>query len=338
MAKGLLIATVILLATIMLLEVCGRFVIPKEYINGIGDPDHRMKPFSEKDINEDGIRFRGDSKTVAGKQNIIFLGDSFTYGYRLSYKDTIPQQFERTHNLKNADAITAINFGWISSSPYLSNRLLGDIGKKYHPQTVFLLLDMTDIWDDNLYSQLLSGSMTVFFGKYLPISTILVYQTINHIPPLYEKVYGQPINRFFHSAQPLAETEYLFARTTQTINEIAAYSRNTLHANFVLVVLPRNYQYSDREAPQAPDRYDNNFRYQDRGPYVEEPFRYFAQMQETADYPVILLLDDFKHSGIFPTTFDNDSHYNAQGARFAANAIYNHCQKISCLGIRPISQ
>jgi hypothetical protein len=173
--------------TLLLLEVAGRFVIPKGFIQGIGDPDHRMKPFSEKDVNIDGLRFKGDSKSVSGRKTVIFLGDSFTYGYRLSYKDTIPQQFENSYNQNNAVNVTAVNFGWISSSPFLSNRLLRDIGDQYHPQTVFLLLDMTDIWDDNLYSQLLSGSMTVFFGKHLPVTTILVYQAINHIPPLYEK-------------------------------------------------------------------------------------------------------------------------------------------------------
>ncbi len=338
MAKKILLTVLILAITIMIVEVAGRWILPQDAIRLIGDIDHRMAPFSDKEINEDGIRFKGASTDVAGKTTAIFLGDSYTYGYRLRYKETIPQQFEALHNIHNINPIQTINFGWISSSPVLSERLLRDIGEKYHPQTVFLLLDMTDIWDDNLYSQLLSGNLMSFGGKYFPATTIALYQLLATFPKAYEKVLGQPIQRFFHAHQPMAKSKHLFQNTTTAINNIARYTEETLQANFVLVVLPRNFQYSDKEAPVSPDRHSDNLAYEDLGPYVEEPFRFFEEYRQQVNFPVILLLEDFKNSVVFPTTFDNDSHYNGAGAKLAAEALYRHCTELKCLSPAHIRQ
>ena len=313
------------------LEVAGRWIVPPEYVRLVGDVDHRMKPFSDKDINEDGIRFKGKAADVAGQHTVIFLGDSYTFGHRLRYRETIPQQFEALYNQQHAEKIRAVNFGWISSSPVLSDRLLKDIGKKYQPRTVFLLLDMTDFWDDNFYTQMLGGSLTGRAGKVLPLTTIALYQAIGYIDPLYRWIYGQPLQRYYPAHQPLEQSLPHFANTLQAIHRIKNYSEQELHANFVLVVLPRSFQYSEREAPHSLDRYSRNLAYVDRGPYVEEPFRFFEQYRQQVNFPVLLLLEDFKNSGVFPTTFDNDPHYNPAGAQLAASALLKHCNELKCV-------
>ena len=116
--------------------------------------DHRMRP-DGNEVNVDSIRFRGVSESIDAEDfNIVFLGDSFTYGYRLEYEDSVPYVMEKHLASHTCDSpVRVINFGWSSSSPLLSLRLLRDIGHKYHPDLVVYMLDMTDFHDDLDYGQ-----------------------------------------------------------------------------------------------------------------------------------------------------------------------------------------
>lgn len=329
--RAVSITLVIVTISLVLFEVIARQILPKEFRYVIQNVDHRMLPFSNSDINEDGIRFKGSSKDLQDKKVAVFLGDSFTFGSRLRYDSTIPQQFEKIANTQGHADIRAVNFGWVSSSPVLEERLLHDIGAKYHPQTVFLLLDMTDIWDDNIYTQFLAGNFFTGLGKVLPASSFMLYRILTSNDRLFALMFHVPRHRFFHSDMPLEQTRPLYAITLATLSHIAAYCHDTLHAQFVLVIIPRNYQYNLKEAPQDSARYDGDFRYDNLGPYVDEPFHLFAEYSKTVDFPVIPLLEDFRHSNIFPTTFNNDPHLNPDGAHLAAQAIYTHCQALHCL-------
>ncbi|MFT4538988.1 MAG: hypothetical protein ACI841_000674 [Planctomycetota bacterium] len=86
---------------------------------------------------------------------------------------------------------------------------------------------------------------------------------------------------------------------------------------FMAVVLPRHYQYSDREAPQSWE----NDRYTQLGPHCEAPFRFFEELQGQAGYPIVSLLDPFKDPAQFPTCFEGDPHWTPAGHGLAARSI-----------------
>ena len=116
--------------------------------------DHRMRPDGDE-INSDSLRFRGEAGSIdVDDFNIVFLGDSFTYGLFLEYEDAVPYVTEQQLASRKCDTqVRVVNFGWPSSSPLLSVRLLRDIGHKYHPDLVVYMLDMTDFHDDLDYEQ-----------------------------------------------------------------------------------------------------------------------------------------------------------------------------------------
>jgi len=334
--RKILTGVAIFLITLVLFEFAASFVQDPKHIRAVFETvDHRMEPFSSKDINEDGIRFMGTSDDVQDKRVALFLGDSYTYGYRLWYKQAPPQQFEKIFNAQREGSITAVNFGWITSSPVLSDRLLKDLGEDYNPEVVFLLLDMTDMWDDNFYQSLLDKNFFHYAGTYFPISTSGFSAILQGASPdLYEKVIGLPSNRFFHSEKPLSATQHLFTRTAQAIQDIAEYTEQELGAKFYLVMYPRNYQYSDKEAPNTWEVDSPSYNYEILGPYVEEPFRYFETFAKENNISLISLLDDFKQTEVFPTTFDDDPHFNKVGANLLAQFIYQHCEELNCFEAR----
>jgi len=123
----------------------------------IEDPDHRWKPHEREDINSDGIRsYREASAFKPDDFNIIFSGDSYTFGHLLSAEQSTPMQFEKIVQAAFPHKVIKIaNFGWSSSSPYLSLRLLRDKAEKYHPDLVIFILDLTDFKDDFFYQHVI---------------------------------------------------------------------------------------------------------------------------------------------------------------------------------------
>jgi hypothetical protein len=57
------------------------------------------------------------------------------------------------------------------------------------------------------------------------------------------------------------------------------------------------------------------------GPYSLEPFRYFEELSKEVDYPIYSLLETFQKNEVFPTSFEDDPHWNRKGAQVAASAI-----------------
>jgi len=90
-----------------------------------------------------------------------------------------------------------------------------------------------------------------------------------------------------------------------------------LGAGFAVVVLARYQQYNPEECPgdwETPQE----ARY---SPHALEPIRYFEERADEAAFPIRCLADDFRDSGVFPTTFEDDPHYNEAGHRIAGQAI-----------------
>ena len=98
---------------------------------------------------------------------------------------------------------------------------------------------------------------------------------------------------------------------------IHRHATDVLDVPMALVVYPRHYQYTGRESP---DNWEAN-RYEVLGPYVEEPFRYFDEVRDELPYPVLSLLPAFAESEEFPLFLPNDPHWNARGARLAAEHV-----------------
>lgn len=94
--------------------------------------------------NDYGFRVSKVQKTTKDNK-IIFLGDSFTYGYGLSYEKSIPGYFQE--QLKNFEII---NLGVPGYGPSMTKHsFLKILKKKIYPNKVILILDLTDVYDES---------------------------------------------------------------------------------------------------------------------------------------------------------------------------------------------
>lgn len=299
--------------------------------NIVGNPDHRMTRLYHDNVNNDGIRSKEEAAGYSADNfNIIFLGDSFTYGWRVMAGKTFPAQLEKLAKHAGYPTLRTVNFGWVSSSPYLSNRLLQDIGQKYHPSAVVLTVDMTDFFDDQLYENIVEKKHFFAIGQYLPAITqllSLLNQTLWQSDAFAQTLFGVPGKHFFIVEQPLEQTRPAFDNLMRNVDAIHAYCRDVLHVPFVLFVMPRYFQYDPR---LSPDNWEKAH-YSVPGPYSLEPFRYFDAIATQKPYPVISLLPDFKQTDVFPTTFQDDPHLNEEGNAFAARTIWSHLLQLHVL-------
>lgn len=324
-----------LLFSYVLLEYFGGMVIRSRIARTHNvDIDHRMKANPAAGINGDGIRCPVEATDfTADTYNIIFLGDSFTYGERLKDgRDAFPAQLEALIHAKDPAArVRTVNFAWVSSSPLLSGRLLTDIGAKYKPRLVVLCLDMTDFHDDLRYlvgAQYIGVSPTSFLLTKAGFAEELSELKKRwNFPELWARLLGRklvvPSDRFFEVNQRLGESVEYMQATENNLREINADCRDALKAKFLLVMLPRSFQYSDKECPRNWERYA----YTPLGPYVLEPFKWMEALQARAAFPCYSLLNDFKNCGVFPTCFDDDPHWTKEGHAVAANGMLRILEK-----------
>lgn len=292
------------------------------------DANHRLRPNQFAGINSDGVRCPVESSDFQTSTcNITFLGDSFTYGEGLKdIRDTFPAQVEEILNARRPPRrVRTVNFGWTSSSPLLSYRLLSEIGAKYKPALVVLCLDMTDFHDDLRYHL-----GTDMIGA-PPIQVIIhrlglgeYYMQLRSrwvIGDLWQRFASSraviPDHRFFITQQPLGDSLPFMNETEQNIRDIARFTRDDLHASFLLVMLPRSYQYSTRECPKNWEAEN----YQAGGPFVLEPFKWLKAVQARVDFPCCSILEDFQNTKVFPTCFEDDPHWTRDGNRVAAEGI-----------------
>lgn len=293
------------------------------------DIDHRMRPNNPiVQTNGDGIRCTEESDAFQEADfNIIFCGDSFVYGFGIKdTKDVFPAVVQRIcREREGLPNVHCANFGWTSSSPYLSLRLLKEKGAKYRPDLVVLSLDMTDFHDDLRYQ----------FGKKLvgmsPIDYLALKTNISsELKNVRDRFQANrlldsvtffdviiPRDRYFATNQPLSETAPYFEATERNLNGFADYCANTLHCDFIVVMHPRHFQYTDKESP---DNWESEF-YSPSGAFVLEPFKWLAQLDAQTPYACRSILDAFRDSKQFPLYLTDDPHWNVAGHRVAAEAI-----------------
>jgi hypothetical protein len=289
------------------------------------DIDHRPKQ-DAIEFNSDGIRdSREASDFPASDFNIIFLGDSFVYGLYLYPHEALPQLFEKQVRGSYPERkINVANFAWISASPYLSLRQLEQIGPKYNPDLVILCIDMTDFNDDIKY-EFYNEKPGIYRLLSVMPSVVFILKDISVALDIHENFFGYPIEVFFVMDHPLEESRQYMKYIQKNIDKIEGYVSSELNAKFLLVILPRHFQYSMDECPKEMRR--KNHKYTRMGPNVQEPFRYFEEIKEIVDYPVYSLQPDFQNSGVFPTTFFKDQHWTSAGTRVAMDAILRIVQE-----------
>jgi len=313
---------------LFLFETVGQRFVFKNEMYYVDNVDHRLDPWLEPDLNQDRIRSKVESETFREEDvNIVFLGDSYVFGFGHTVDQAIPALLQEKANTLHRDArINVANFGWPTSSPLLSLRLLRDIGRKYSPDVVLLGLDMTDFHDDIKYFRLLERKGVYRALDFAPMTLLLIKKLAEFVPPLHEKLFRMPVRRFFVTDRPLDQTIHYLSYVRQSIDEIHSYARDELGAKFILFLFPRSYQYSDRESPENWERDE----YEELGPYAHEPFRYFDQVREELSFPVYSLLPDFRDADVFPTTFYDDPHWTERGNAVAVEAIYQFCLQEGC--------
>ncbi|MBL8861168.1 MAG: SGNH/GDSL hydrolase family protein [Planctomycetes bacterium] len=272
-------------------------------------------------FNSDSVVAREESGAFRPEDfNLIFLGDSFTMGLGVdpgteAFPVLVGDALAARHP---AERFHTANFGWVSSSPFLSHRRLVDSGARYAPDLVVLAVDMTDFADDLRYQRVLERHGIYWLYDKIPLTLRLVQAiapvTLRRVAAW--SVGGIPARRFFVTDAPLEETRRWMDPLAENCDRVAAWCREQ-GARFVLVVLPRSYQYSAREAPRDRDARE----YAVLGPYCLEPFRFFDELRPTKDYPIVSLLDDFRANTEFPTCFEDDAHWTPLGHRVAARAL-----------------
>jgi len=321
----LAVLPVTLAIAVAALEVLGRPLVEGLLYFMVTDVDHRPKPGSSEGINSDGIRSRIEADDIPDDAfRIVMLGDSFVQGWELEDEETIPAVLQRRLRAEAPPRpIYVLNFGWVSSSPLLAERQLHDIGAKYRPDLVVHCIDMTDFNDDLKYRRWLDRRGVYWWLNVTPVTFILVKELSARWGPLHEWLFGYPADRFFHSDRPIEESLPYMQPLRENVERLARYVREELHADYVLVIFPRSYQYSDREALHSWEA----DQYEPLGPHVLAPFRFFEQMADEVDFPVYSLLADFQTTDVFPTSFDTDPHWNAAGAAVAVEAIHRRLRR-----------
>ena len=295
--------------------------------------EHRLKPHGQPDINADGVRLKGEADQLKEEDfNIIFLGDSFTYGWRLEYEETFTSQLEKIAAASACkQRVRAINFGWPGASPIVALRLLREVGASYKPDLIVYNLDMTDFRDDLLYED----SLEKKGWELEPDVPTLMWQAVRYsLQEMYgdNKVAdrlqaavrrdarsptarpGVPGERFFPLLYPLKDTKAMMERgTMKYLEQLRAYSKQTLKVPMAMVIFPRACQYSKTEAPK-------NWEHDCPvvGAHVKEPNRYLASVKGKLGFPVIDLLPSFEASKIFPLYLEDDPHWTPAGATLAA--------------------
>lgn len=312
------------------------------------DVDHRMKPDPARGINADGIRCDVEAADFTDDTfNIIFLGDSYVYGYAIDdARLGLVARIERLLNAGDpppATRVRTINFAWTSSSPLLALRLLRDIGSKYRPDLVVHGVDMTDFTDDAVYRQKFRAHVpsplsmvcgytgvtsawqwllkTSGVGEWLPRGPVGILDWLRL------SSYPMPPKRFFILDQPLEKSRRFLTGIESSLRDIGAHCRDMLKVPYVVILLPRPCQYSARESPRNWER----GQYPVLGPYVLEPFRWRREFAATVDFPCLDILKDFQETTVFPTCFDGDPHWNAEGHAVAAAAFERCLRKLRCI-------
>jgi len=293
------------------------------------DVNHFMDKRNHDDLNSDNIRYQHEASDIQAKDtNVLFLGDSFVYGFLLSLRAAIPYQFEEIAQPQFPDRkINGINFGWVSASPYLELNLLKKLGKKYQPDVVILDLDLGDFYDDAIYENIAERKSIYRFASYVPFSTFVIENMVLQFSDShYESIMGFPKSQLFVNERTVDQSiPYGEKYTHKNLDAIYQYTTQELHAKFIVFVNPKTFHYNEKEAA-------NNWLKDivKRTPYSFEIFKYIDTLTAESPYPIISLLPTFQKTKVFPTAFEKDAHWNRDGYKVAATEMVEQCKRLGC--------
>ncbi len=116
-----------------------------------------IPPFTRK-VNQQGFIMEREvyHQKREGTYRIAYLGDSFTEG-TCPEGDSVPAIVERSLRVPGYSNLEVINGGTASYAPILYYLLLKTKLLAYHPNLVVVNIDMTDVFDDSLYSATLKS-------------------------------------------------------------------------------------------------------------------------------------------------------------------------------------
>ncbi len=323
---GCLVLAVLVIVIWGIFEIEAQHTVLAGPVTIYRDPDHRLRPNDPRaGTNGDGLRSALEAADIPDSAcTVLFAGDSFVFGVQVEREQALPQRFEAgLRAVEGLESTHVVNAAWESASPLLALRLLRDVGPEYRPDLVLYGFDMTDFRDDLMYRNLIDRQGVYALSHVAPASLWLLNRGARGTMPesAYQWLFRMPTDRFFAINQALDDSREFMLAAWDSLLEIDTFCRDDLGADFRLVVLPRNFQYSNRESPSSWEAGE----YQNLGPHVLEPFRFFAERAKTAPFPVHSLLPAFQGTNIFPTCFTGDPHWTPAGTQVAADALVEMC-------------
>ena len=104
--------------------------------------------------DQDGYRYSGKER-LPTDNNIVFLGDSFTYGYGVKFEDSFPGLLEKKKLDYNIYNLGVPGYG-MQKYYYTLNEFL----KKNKTKKIFVTMDMTDVADASFRWTFIAGSQS----------------------------------------------------------------------------------------------------------------------------------------------------------------------------------
>lgn len=170
LARGAL-ALVTALATLGLLELAVRFVVPpsaSQVLRGLhrATPEHpwlyemvpgvrRTDPASGivYEVNAAGFRDRGHARDKpAGTFRIAVIGDSLSFGYGVALEQTFARRLEsRLAAIPGTPRFEVLNLGVSGYNPYAESELLRGVGLAYAPDLVLVQFCVNDLNDPTMH-------------------------------------------------------------------------------------------------------------------------------------------------------------------------------------------
>lgn len=314
-------------------------------------PSNLEKEGGSVHTNGVGLRsFHDREEFLKYPRRVLFLGDSFTFGFYVPQDNAFPQLLEKRwrENL-GENEVAVLNAGVVSYSPFLEKLMYERELASWKPQIVLQMLDATDVADDIQYTgQVRQGPGGPFFPRqgfleilpagdswtdrcalcqrfFVPFSLlkgllfhpVMMSTTIIGPSAIRLEVGGrEETNNFFIYRHPLETTLPYFEAMLANIEAVAREVEKA-GGKYMLVVPPRFQHWNKRECP-------NNWeadQYALDEPYQDEMFRFFEERRASLGFPLLNLLPAFRSAQEFPLVFEDDPHWNSAGHRFVAQAI-----------------
>ena len=336
------------------LSLSGNYILKKKVLPDYNlNVEHwpRLKPGV---ANEDGVLPGRPAKDYSpDKFNIIFLGDSFPFGFGLeNHLNAFPFVAEKMlQNRYPKMGIQVANFAWTNSSPVLHARRLKKIGAKYNPDLIIHTIDMTDFGDDIHFLKELESmekaahkkvsifrAMKVRFSMFFGLRDVFAWlpgqlawgldrHFIDEDIVNEQEIELNNLRYYYPLWQPLEKSEPHLQITWNAVIKTRRIAK-ALGAQYALFILPRCQHYDLENCPMDHVNFYGGILPQ-KGEYLYEPFKYFKEKAGQVDFPIHSLVEDFQNTSIRPLNIKNNDHYNKDGHGVAAKGIVRHLSKRS---------